>query len=53
VKKILALVCATAGSAIGWWIGDKVGLMTAFFLSLVGTAVGIYVSNLLARRYIP
>jgi hypothetical protein len=34
------------GGWMGWVLGDRFGIMTAFFLSLVGTAVGVY----LARR---
>ena len=35
------------GGWLGWWLGDKVGLMTAFLLSTVGTGLGLY----LGRRF--
>jgi hypothetical protein len=33
---------ATVGGWIGWAVGEHVGLMTAYMLSVVGTAVGVY-----------
>jgi apolipoprotein N-acyltransferase len=51
LSRILYLVGATVGGAIGWWIGERVGVMTAFFLGLVGTAAGIYVGRRIGRRY--
>jgi hypothetical protein len=45
------LILSTLGSALGWWIGERAGLMTAFFLSLVGTAVGVYASRRIVRQY--
>jgi hypothetical protein len=46
--KLLWLVGTTIGGAIGWWLGSHVGLLTAGFLSLVGTAFGTY----WARRFV-
>jgi putative lipase involved disintegration of autophagic bodies len=48
LTKILWLTGATAGGAIGWWLGAKVGLMTAVVLSALGTALGVYY----ARRFV-
>jgi hypothetical protein len=45
VQKLLVLIGATAGSALGWWIGDHVGVMSAFFVSLLGTAAGAYLTK--------
>lgn len=45
--KLLWLVGATAGGAIGWWLGAHVGIMTAIILSAIGTGVGIF----WARRF--
>jgi len=53
LSKILYMVGAVVGGALGWWIGERVGLMTAFFLSLVGTAVGIYLARRFGRHYLP
>jgi hypothetical protein len=42
VPTMIVMMVASAGGAIGWWVGSGLGIMTAFFLSLVGTAVGTY-----------
>jgi hypothetical protein len=42
LKKILGFVGATVGSAVGWWLGAHIGIMTAFMVSTVGTGAGIY-----------
>jgi len=39
---------ATVGGAIGWWLGARVGIMTAFIVSMVGTGLGIYAGRWLA-----
>lgn len=45
--KLAVFLGATIGGAVGWWLGAYGGTMSAFFLSLVGTAAGVY----LARRW--
>jgi cadmium resistance protein CadD (predicted permease) len=52
VTGILILLAATIGGAIGWWLGEFVGFMTAFFLSVVGMAAGIYIARKWAAGYI-
>jgi uncharacterized membrane protein YeaQ/YmgE (transglycosylase-associated protein family) len=49
VTKLIGLVGSFVGGTIGWWLGDFIGVMTAFMLSVVGTAAGLY----LARRLTP
>lgn len=51
MRKLLGLVGATLGGAVGWWLGARVGLMTAFVLSMVGTGAGMYVGFQIASRY--
>jgi hypothetical protein len=53
MKKLLVLVGTTIGSAIGWWIGDHFGIMTAFILSMIGTGLGMYIGIRVAREYAP
>jgi len=48
VSKLLTFLGATVGGAIGWWLGARVGIMTAFFVSMLGTGVGIYAGRWLA-----
>jgi hypothetical protein len=51
MRKLMVLIGTTVGSSIGWWLGDKFGLMTAFTLSIVGTGVGMYYGIKYAREY--
>lgn len=51
MKKICILIGSTAGGAIGWWMGEKVGIMTAFMISMVGTGIGMYAGFRFADRY--
>lgn len=53
MKRMIALFAATAGSIIGWWIGARVGLMTAYLLSTVGTGAGLYYGARFAREWLP
>ena len=52
MKKLLALAGATVGGAIGWWLGSLVGFMTAFFVSIICTALGVYAGTRTAQRYL-
>jgi uncharacterized membrane protein YbhN (UPF0104 family) len=49
MSKLLTFVGATVGGAIGWWLGARVGIMTAFIASVVGTGVGIYAGRRIAE----
>jgi hypothetical protein len=51
--KLLALVGATIGGAIGWWLGAHVGIMAAFMLSVLGTGGGVYAGRRIAARLGP
>ena len=51
MNKLLAFVGATIGGYAGWWVGAHVGLMTAFLVSIVGTAAGVYGGRRVAQHY--
>ena len=53
MSKLLALVGAILGGAIGWWLGALVGIMTAFLFSVIGTGAGVYVGRRIAATYAP
>jgi hypothetical protein len=53
MEKIVVLTVSTIAGSIGWWLGDRVGLTTAFVASIVGTAAGVYVARRWAREYLP
>ena len=52
MARFFSLVGATVDSAIGWWLGEHVGLMTAFLISTVGTGAGFYWGRQIADTYI-
>lgn len=53
METLLVLVVSTVTSAIGWWLGAHVGIMTAFVVSTVGLGVGVWGGRQLARRWMP
>ncbi len=53
MAKLLSFVGATLGGALGWWLGERWGMMTAFFLSVLGTAAGVYLARRWFADYIP
>ena len=48
MSRLFAIIGATLGGAIGWWLGAHVGTMTAFFVSMVGTGAGMYAGRCVA-----
>jgi membrane protein YqaA with SNARE-associated domain len=48
--RLFGFAGATLGGAVGWWLGDFVGLVTAVMLSMVGTGVGLYAGRRMAAR---
>jgi hypothetical protein len=48
MTRLLAFLGATSGSALGWWAGARVGVMSAFMISMLGTGVGFYLGRKLA-----
>lgn len=51
MKKVFVLVLTTIGSSAGWWLGARVGIMTAFIVSMVGFGVGMWYGARLAKQY--
>ncbi len=49
MHRLLWIVGATIGSAAGWWLGAKIGMMTAFLVSMAGTVLGIFLGFKLAK----
>jgi hypothetical protein len=50
--KLFSFIGATVGSYAGWALGEKFGFTTAFMLSMVGTGVGIYFGQRVAKNYV-
>ena len=42
MKRFFTVLGSMAGGWIGWVLGAKVGFMTGYFASVVGTALGVY-----------
>ena len=49
--KLYSFIGATFGSYAGWALGALVGFTTAFMVSTVGAAAGIYFGRRVARYY--
>jgi hypothetical protein len=48
MQKLLGFVGASVIGSVGWWAGARVGVMTGFFLSMVGTGAGLYAGRRIA-----
>ena len=48
MQKLLGFVGASVIGSVGWWAGARVGVMTGFFLSMIGTGVGLYAGRRIA-----
>jgi len=53
VKAMVGFLGMSVGGALGWWLGAKVGFMTAFLLSVVGSGVGLYFARRWLSDFIP
>ena len=52
METLFGFLGATILGAIGWWIGDRVGMMTAFILSTIATGIGLYAGRRIARDFL-
>ena len=52
MSKFCIFVGMTVMGWAGWWLGEKIGFMTAFLLSGVGSMVGVYLGWRLCRDYL-
>jgi fatty-acid desaturase len=51
MSKLFSFLGSTIVGYAGWFLGAKIGITTAFMLSMVGTGIGIYYGRLIARNY--
>jgi hypothetical protein len=51
MRKLLVLMSVSLGGWLGWWLGARVGIMTGFFLSVIGTGLGLYVAQRIIRDH--
>ena len=52
MRRLLTLMAVSLGGSLGWWLGARVGMMTGFFLSVIGMAVGLYAAQRAIRDYL-
>ena len=52
MNKMCILIGTTIFGSIGWWLGERFGIMTAYILSGVGSLVGVYVGWRINRDYL-
>ena len=45
-------MAASLGGWLGWWLGARAGMMTGFFLSVVGMGVGLYAAQRFLHHYL-
>jgi hypothetical protein len=53
MKRLFGIIGSTLGSAVGWWLGAHIGIMTAVCVSAVGTGVGLWAGVRIANEYLP
>ncbi|HJP58456.1 MAG TPA: hypothetical protein VJ865_00585 [Gemmatimonadaceae bacterium] len=49
--KLFSFIGATIGGYAGWFVGAKIGMTTAFIVSMIGTGVGMYYGRRIAQNY--
>jgi len=52
MNKIVLLLSITIFGWIGWELGHRFGLMTAYFSSVAGSLAGVYVGCRINRDYL-
>ncbi len=50
--KLCILIGMTILGWIGWWLGAKIGLMTAFLVSGLGSMIGVYLGWRIYRDFL-
>ena len=50
--KVIIFISLNVFGALGWWAGERFGIMTAWFLGGIGSVAGVYIGWLVARRYL-
>jgi hypothetical protein len=53
MKGFIVLVVSSIAGGLGWWLGAFEGVMTAFFVSIIFTAVSIFYCKRLMDEYLP
>jgi hypothetical protein len=51
MSKLLIFIGMTAGGWLGWSLGERFGIMTAFILSTLGSIGGVILGWRIGRRF--
>jgi hypothetical protein len=51
MNRVVIFIGMTLGGWVGWWLGQRFGVMTAFILSTLGSLGGVIVGWRIARDY--
>jgi predicted MFS family arabinose efflux permease len=51
MTRILIFIGMTVGGWIGWLVAERFGIMTAFFVSSLGSVAGVFAGWWLGRRW--
>lgn len=52
IVKFCIFIGVNVGGAIGWSLGERFGIMTAFLISSIGSIAGVFAGWKLARHYL-
>lgn len=52
MRKIVMIASVTLFSWLGWMLGEDIGVMTAYWLSVVGSLVGVVTGVLFNRNFL-
>ena len=51
MKKIIVFMSSAVCSWLGWWLGAHFSFGVAFFLSIIGTGLGLYAGKQFINMY--
>ena len=51
MNKLCIFVGMTVLGAVGWWLGEPLGVMPAWLFSGIGSVAGVYLGWRIARDY--
>ena len=51
MSKLLIFIGITVGGWVGWWLGERFGIMAAFVLSTLGSLGGVVLGWRIGRRF--
>ncbi len=52
MRKLFTLMAASLGGWLGFWLGAGIGMMTGYFLSVIGMGLGLYAAKRITREYL-